>query len=69
VKSDVSRESKPCSKCGRPRDRPGQRYCAECHAFYMRTRRRGMVEVLLTPQEWAAVKQLRRLQASGRHRA
>lgn len=25
-----------CSKCGGPRDRPGQRYCRACHAAYQR---------------------------------
>jgi len=52
---------KPCScGCGQPRDRPGQRYRKDCHAAYMAERRRGMVEVLLTPEEWAAVKAQRR---------
>lgn len=26
---------KHCSKCGKPRDRPGQGYCRCCHAAYM----------------------------------
>ena len=63
----VSRETssaggvKACScGCGRPRDRDGQRYRRDCHAAYARRRREGMVEVLLTPQEWAAVKRARR---------
>lgn len=25
-----------CSRCGGPHDRPDQRYCAACHATYMR---------------------------------
>jgi len=25
-----------CSKCGGPKDKPGQRYCKRCHAEYMR---------------------------------
>lgn len=25
-----------CSRCRKPRDRQGQRYCAACHADYMR---------------------------------
>jgi hypothetical protein len=28
-----------CSKCGGPRNRPGQRYCLRCHAAYMRANR------------------------------
>lgn len=24
-----------CSGCGKPRDRPGQRYCRTCHNAYM----------------------------------
>lgn len=27
---------KPCSNCGRERDRPGQRYCRSCHNAYQR---------------------------------
>lgn len=30
----------PCSKCGQPHERAGQRYCADCHATYMREWRR-----------------------------
>lgn len=63
----VSRESmasddgrKLCScGCGKPRDRAGQRYRRECHARYMRQWREGKVEVLLTPEEWEAVKAAR----------
>jgi len=62
----VSRESKTagagvkgCSKCSQPRDRDGQRYCTKCHTGYMREWRAGKVEVLLTPEEWAAVKAAR----------
>jgi len=52
---------KVCScGCGRPRDRAGQRYRKDCHARYMAERRRGMVEVLLTAEEWAMVKQQRK---------
>jgi uncharacterized paraquat-inducible protein A len=57
----VSRESKTagdvkgCSCCGAARDRAGQRYCRRCHRLYMRERRHGKVEVLLTPAELAAV--------------
>jgi predicted amidophosphoribosyltransferase len=50
---------KACSRCGRPRDRKGQRYCKRCHAQYQRDRRAGMIEVLLTLQEWEDVKQRR----------
>lgn len=28
----VSRDDKPCSGCGEEPRRPGQRYCAQCHA-------------------------------------
>lgn len=28
--------SKPCSNCGVEHDRAGYRYCADCHAAYMR---------------------------------
>jgi len=55
----VSQETiavKPCScGCGRPRDREGQRYRKDCHTEYMRHRRAGMVERLLTPAEWALI--------------
>jgi hypothetical protein len=80
VTSHVSRFTKPCSKCGRPRDRKG-RYCSECHAWYMRLWRRGevgggKVETRLTPEEWAGVQQARAAReaaaaeapAPGRHR-
>jgi NMD protein affecting ribosome stability and mRNA decay len=63
----VSRETKPCSRCGRPRDRKGQRLCRECHAENMRARRKGKVEVHLTPEEWAAVKAARQAETAGRH--
>jgi hypothetical protein len=58
---------KPCAKCGRPvtstrrgggRGAP-QSYCHLCKAQYERDRRAGMVEVLLTPEEWHQVKQAR----------
>lgn len=62
----VSRESialtngkKPCSKCGRPRDRKGQRYCGECHAADMRARRAGMINMLVTPEEFNRIRQAR----------
>jgi len=35
--ADVSRDTRPCSKCGGPRDRGKQRYCKKCHAEYMKT--------------------------------
>jgi RNA polymerase subunit RPABC4/transcription elongation factor Spt4 len=50
---------KACSRCGRPRDKKGQRYCRLCHAQYCRDRRAGMVEVLLTVEEWERVKERR----------
>lgn len=75
----VSRESssvdgqKLCScGCGRPRDRAGQRYRRDCHTEYMRSRRAGMVERLLSPAEWELIRELRKtgagaLRAAGRH--
>lgn len=58
----VSRESasidgkKLCScGCGRPRDRQRQRYRRDCHAEYMRARRAGMIERLITPEEWELI--------------
>ena len=30
-----------CSRCGKPRDKAGQRYCKSCHAAYMRTWRKN----------------------------
>lgn len=65
--TNVSRETKTCSRCGRPRDRKGQRLCRECHASNMRALRRGMVSVLLTPDEWAAVKAARQAKTAGKH--
>jgi hypothetical protein len=58
---------KPCIDCGRPveRTRQGdgqgrkQSRCNWCHARYNRDRRDGMVQVLLTPEEWAGVKRAR----------
>jgi hypothetical protein len=50
---------KPCSMCGAPRDRKNQRYCRKCHREYIRARRAGMVEVLLTPAEWQVIQALR----------
>ena len=35
-----------CSKCGGPKDKPGQRYCKRCHAEYMRAWR-GMRETVV----------------------
>lgn len=32
----VSCHVKTCSRCGGPRDNPGQRYCLACFAAYMR---------------------------------
>jgi hypothetical protein len=64
----VSRESKTadggvkgCSKCAKPRDRENQRYCKACHAGYMRERRAGKVQPLLTPEEWERIKAARAL--------
>lgn len=60
-----------CTRCGREPRRPGQRWGTECHAAWMRDRRAGMVEVLLTPAEWVEVKAARAAAAAsvaGRHR-
>ena len=48
-----------CSSCGFRPAVQGQRYCRPCRAEYNRNRRRGKIEVLLTPEEWAAVKAFR----------
>ena len=52
-----------CARCGRrPRRRSKNRiqsYCDFCHREYCAERRAGMVEVLLTPDEWAAVQAAR----------
>lgn len=67
-------DGKPaCSRCGRrPRRWSGgrwQSYCTPCHQDYSAERRAGKVEVLLTPEEWAAVKASRAAAAiAGRHR-
>jgi hypothetical protein len=73
---------RPCSSCGRPRDRKGQRTCTECHTNYMRRWRAGEVgggkiDARLTPEELAGVLQARAAReaaaaepapAPGRHR-
>lgn len=52
-----------CVRCGRrPRRWDGRRwqsYCLPCHQDYCAERREGMVERLLTPGEWEAVKRAR----------
>lgn len=58
---------KGCSRCGGPRDKPGQRYCKACHADYCRERREGMVEALLTPDEWELVQRMRAARLRGGH--
>ena len=58
---------KACSRCKRRARLPRQRYCRICRAAYRREWREGKVEVLLTPEEWTAVKEARKLQASGKH--
>lgn len=46
---------KVCSRCKlRPPSR-GNTYCASCHTAYMREWRRGKVQVLVTPEEWAMI--------------
>ena len=70
----VSREAaydsqgrKLCSRCKRRPRKKGQRHCKECHAEYMREwregRRGGLIQVLLTPDEWALVKAFRQQKA------
>jgi len=71
-------DGKPaCSKClRRPRRWDGRRwqsYCTECHREDGAARRAGMIEVLLTPDEWAEIKTARlnaaaAAAAAGRHR-
>lgn len=58
---------KACSMCGRRAPVDGQRYCRFCRAEYRRQWRAGKVEVLLTEEEWAAVKEARKAEAAGRH--
>jgi hypothetical protein len=56
-----------CARCGKEPRRKGQAYGRKCHAEYCRERRQGMVEVLLTPEEWASVKAAR--ERAEQHRA
>lgn len=54
VSGDVPRGSSvnmlvPCSRCGGPRDRAGQKYCRACHAAYQREHRPKYSE--LTPEQ------------------
>lgn len=53
VRMNSAGEKRPQSKCRR------------CHLEYQRERRAGKVEVLLTPQEWAAVKRMRQAARGG----
>jgi transposase len=42
-------QPRPCSRCGRERDREGQRYCSPCQAAYKRdwnARRTRAVQIL-----------------------
>lgn len=41
---DTQPPERPCSRCGGERDRPGQRYCSECHAATMRAWRRRQAD-------------------------
>lgn len=63
---------KACARCGGPVDQvrrrfrdaglPGVLYeswCRKCKTEHARERRKGKVQVLLTPEEWAAVKAAR----------
>ena len=54
------RGRKLCSRCKQRLPAKGQRYCIPCHREDMAERRAGMVEVLLTREEWAAVKAARK---------
>lgn len=62
-----------CVRCGRRPVRPSngkrkrQSYCNQCHADYCFERREGKIQVLLTAEEWAIVKQARAAEARGRH--
>jgi hypothetical protein len=68
-----------CARCGRrprrvyPRAGQGGRrkfysYCKECHTEYVRGRRAGKVQVLVTPEEWQLLLELR-AEPKGRHHA
>jgi hypothetical protein len=57
---------KACTKCRRRPRAPGQRWCQICRTEYNWQRRENMIEVLLTPDEWAAVKEVREMLAKGR---
>ena len=65
----LSDGQKACSRCRRRPPKPGQRYCAPCFADYAWERRQGKIQVLLTPEEWAAVKAAREAAPAGRHHA
>lgn len=63
-------DGKPgCSRCARrPKRWDGRRWqslCDVCHREDARERRRGKIEVLLTPAEWAAVQAMRAAAAAG----
>ena len=62
----VSRETsaKKCSRCWRPRDRRGQRYCRGCQAIDAAEYRVGRFYVLLTAQEYEELKARRRSRAA-----
>jgi hypothetical protein len=74
-------DGKPaCPRCGiRPKRWDGKRwqsYCVECRREYKRDymakRRRGMIEILVTPEEFEAIKFMRHFGTvpgqPGRHR-
>jgi len=50
---------KACTKCLRRPRAPGQRWCQVCRTEYNWQRRQGMIEMLVTPSEAAAVKAAR----------
>ena len=53
------RGRKLCSRCKQRLPAKGQRYCRPCHTDYVAERRKGMIEVLLTPEEWAGIRAAR----------
>ena len=55
----LSDGQKACTNCHRRPRVPGQRWCQVCRTEYNWERRAGKVQVLLTPEEWAAVKAAR----------
>lgn len=47
---------RPCSRCGGPRPAGRKdRYCQDCRRDYTRGTREGMIQALLTPEEWGLI--------------